>query len=118
MVTNFLSFQLVSTCSLNTDFFWQRCISNGLKPIDVLGRPFLDLRTVAVIMNRGEFNGSGLDQYYKQNLMVEATYHNGMKKKNMQRLKITSRKRLMNLSIFCSKLYKELPVHFYQTFRQ
>ena len=42
-------------------FFWQRCISNGLKPIDVLGRPFLDLRTVAVIMNRGEFKGSGLD---------------------------------------------------------
>ena len=42
-------------------FFWQRCISNGLKPIDVLGRPFLDLKTVAVIMNRGEFKGAGLD---------------------------------------------------------
>ena len=47
--------------SFEHKFFWQRCISNGLKPIDVLGRPFLDLKTVAVIMNRGEFKGAGLD---------------------------------------------------------
>ena len=40
-------------------FFWQRCMSNGLKPIDILNRPFLDLKTVAVIMNKGEFKGSG-----------------------------------------------------------
>ena len=43
-------------------FFWQRCISNGLQPIDVFNRPFLDLKTVAVIMNRGEFKGAGLDK--------------------------------------------------------
>ena len=41
-------------------FFWQRCISNGLKPIEILNRPFLDLKTVAVIMNKGEFKGAGL----------------------------------------------------------
>ena len=43
-------------------FFWQRCISNGLQPVDILNRPFLDLKTVGVIMNGGEFKGSGLDK--------------------------------------------------------
>ena len=33
------------------DFFWQRCISNGLQPVDILKGPFLDLKTVAVLMN-------------------------------------------------------------------
>ena len=43
-------------------FFWQRCMSNTLQPVDILNRPFLDLKTVGVIMNRGEFKGSGLDK--------------------------------------------------------
>ena len=43
-------------------FIWQRCMSNGLQPIDVLDRPFLDLKTVGVIMNKGEFKGAGLDK--------------------------------------------------------
>ena len=32
-------------------FLWQRCISNGLQPVDILNGPFLDLKTVAVLMN-------------------------------------------------------------------
>ena len=43
-------------------FFWQRCMSNALQPVDILDRPFLDLKTVGVIMNRGEFKGAGLDK--------------------------------------------------------
>ena len=43
-------------------FFWQRCMSNALQPVDILNRPFLDLKTVGVIMNRGEFKGAGLDK--------------------------------------------------------
>ena len=43
-------------------FLWQRCISNGLKPVDILSGPFLDLKTVAVLMNKGEFKGAGLDK--------------------------------------------------------
>ena len=43
-------------------FFWQRCMSNGLQPVDILNRPFLDLKTVGVIMNKGEFKGAGLDK--------------------------------------------------------
>ena len=41
-------------------FLWQRCISNGLKPVDILSGPFLDLKTVAVLMNKGEFKGASL----------------------------------------------------------
>ena len=42
-------------------FFWQRCISNGLEPISILGRPFLDLMTVGVLLNCGSFKGAALD---------------------------------------------------------
>ena len=41
-------------------FFIGRCLSNNIKPVDILNRPFLDLKTVAVIMNRGEFKGASL----------------------------------------------------------
>jgi len=44
------------------NFIWQRCMSNALQPVDILDRPFLDLKTVGVIMNRGEFKGAGLDK--------------------------------------------------------
>ena len=41
-------------------FFWQRCISNGLEPVNIFDGPFLDLMTVAVLMNKGEFKGASL----------------------------------------------------------
>ena len=41
-------------------FFWQRCISNSLEPFDIFNGPFLDLKTVAVLMNKGEFKGASL----------------------------------------------------------
>ena len=41
-------------------FFIGRCLSNNIKPVDILNRPFLDLKTVGVIMNRGEFKGASL----------------------------------------------------------
>ena len=41
-------------------FLWQRCISNGLQPVDILNGPFLDLKTIAVLMNKGEFKGASL----------------------------------------------------------
>ena len=43
-------------------FLWQRCISNGLQPVDILNGPFLDLKTVAVLMNKGEFKGASLNK--------------------------------------------------------
>ena len=50
-----------SGLSFEHGFFWQRCISNGFKPISILGRPFLDLMTVGVLLNGGSFKGAGLD---------------------------------------------------------
>ena len=47
--------------SFEHKFFWQRCISNGLKPIGILTRPFLDLITVGVLLNGGSFKGAALD---------------------------------------------------------
>ena len=47
--------------SFEHKFFWQRCISNGLKPIGILTRPFLDLMTVGVLLNSGSFKGAALD---------------------------------------------------------
>jgi len=97
-------------------FFWQRCISNGLKPIDVLGRPFLDLRTVAVIMNRGEFKGAGLDN-------ITNKPHGGgnipqwYEEKKYAEIESYIKKEAEEFSTFCSKLYKELPL-LLETFRQ
>ena len=47
--------------SFEHKFFWQRCISNGLKPIGILTRPFLDLMTVGVLLNGGSFKGAALN---------------------------------------------------------
>ena len=47
--------------SFEHKFFWQRCMSNGLKPIGILTRPFLDLMTVGVLLNGGSFKGAALD---------------------------------------------------------
>jgi len=97
-------------------FFWQRCISNGLKPIDVLGRPFLDLKTVAVIMNKGEFKGAGLDN-------ITNKPHGGGKipqwyeEKKYVEIESYIKKEAEEFSTFCSKLYKELPL-LLEAFRQ
>lgn len=36
--------------------------AHNLKPIYILTKPFIDLRAIGILMNRGEFKGSGLDQ--------------------------------------------------------
>ena len=47
-------------------FFLQRCKSNGLKPVSILGeignqRPHIDLHHLALLKNQYEFRGSSLD---------------------------------------------------------
>lgn len=44
------------------NFFIERCKFHGLDTIDIFNRPFLDLKPFGVIMNRGQFKGSGLDK--------------------------------------------------------
>jgi len=48
--------------SFEHNFFYDRCKVNDLEPIDILNNPFIDLRSIGIIMNNGEFKGSGLDK--------------------------------------------------------
>lgn len=43
------------------NFLKARSVAHGLPEIDILGRPFIDLKTVGVLMRRGEFKGTSLD---------------------------------------------------------
>ena len=43
-------------------FLKTRMSFHGLKPIYILTRPFIDLRAIGILMNKGEFKGAGLDQ--------------------------------------------------------
>ena len=89
-------------------FLWQRCISNGLKPIDILDGPFLDLKTVGVIMNKGEFKGAAL-----HNLTNKP--HGGgnipqlYAEKKYGEIESYIKRETEEFTTFCTRLYKELP---------
>ncbi|MAG39837.1 hypothetical protein CMI41_02630 [Candidatus Pacearchaeota archaeon] len=44
------------------NFLMQRAKMHGLPAIDILNNPFIDLRAIGILMNNGEFKGSGLDK--------------------------------------------------------
>lgn len=44
------------------NFISEKCTRYKFPHVDILSRPFLDLRACGVIMNKGEFKGSGLDR--------------------------------------------------------
>jgi hypothetical protein len=43
------------------NFLIKRTEINNLPIIDILNNPFIDLRSIGILMNHGEFKGSGLD---------------------------------------------------------
>lgn len=43
-------------------FLMRRAEIHGLPKIDILGSPFVDLHHIGILMNNGEFKGSGLDK--------------------------------------------------------
>ncbi len=43
-------------------FLSQRCVSNGMESVDIASKPSIDLKPLAVMMNKGQFKGSGLDK--------------------------------------------------------
>ena len=89
-------------------FLWQRCISNGLQPVDILNGPFLDLKTVAVLMNKGEFKGAAL-----HNLTNKP--HGGgnipqlYAEKKYGEIENYIKRETEEFTTFCTRLYKELP---------
>lgn len=44
------------------NFLKQRARIHHLEEIDILNKPFVDLRAIGILMNNGEFKGSGLDK--------------------------------------------------------
>ena len=89
-------------------FFWQRCISNGLTPISILGRPFLDLMTVAVLMNGGRFKGAALDDMTSKphDGSVIPGYYREKKYAEIERY---IKEETDGFTEFCSRIYEELP---------
>ena len=90
------------------DFFWQRCISNGLRPVDILKGPFLDLKTVAVLMNKGEFKGASLHK------MTNKPHGGGnipqlYGEKKYAEIESYIKNETDEFSNFCSRLYVEMP---------
>ena len=67
-------------------FLWQRAMVNGLKPINLLSKPFIDLHTVGILMNRGEFRGSGMDKITNKphGGKVVVDWYNGGNYKNIE----------------------------------
>jgi hypothetical protein len=44
------------------NFLMKRAMLHGLGNVDILNNPFIDLRFIGILMNGGEFKGSGLDR--------------------------------------------------------
>lgn len=89
-------------------FILTRCEANGLEPVDILKRPFLDFHAFGVLMNGGLFKGSGLDRLTnKPSCGVQVPFWY----KNKEYQKIENYIKLENLEFikFITRLYRELP---------
>ena len=83
-------------------------MSNGLQPIDVLDRPFLDLKTVGVIMNKGEFKGASLHN------MTNKPHGGGnipqlYDEKKYEDIENSIKTEADEFSNFCVRLYEKMP---------
>ena len=94
--------------SFEHKFFWQRCISNDLEPINILGRPFLDLMTVGVLLKSGNFKGAALDDLTSKphDGSVIPGYYREKKYAEIERY---VKEETDGFTAFCSRLYEELP---------
>jgi hypothetical protein len=64
-ITNSYPFSFVSigyNLQFEHNFFIERCKANGIEPFDIFIKPFIDLKPFGVMMNKGQFKGSGLDK--------------------------------------------------------
>ena len=94
--------------SFEHKFFWQRCISNGLTPISILGRPFLDLMTVGVLLNGGRFKGAALDDMTskpRDGSVIPGWY----REKKYAEIERYIKEETDGFTTFYSRIYEELP---------
>ncbi|MBU1197197.1 ribonuclease H-like domain-containing protein [Candidatus Micrarchaeota archaeon] len=90
------------------NFLRERCALHSLHPVDILNKPFLDLRVCGVIMNNGEFKGSGLNKLTKKagdGSQVPLWYS----KKDYVSIEAYIKNETEAFTEFSAWLYKELP---------
>ena len=89
-------------------FLAERCTVNGIESFDILNKPFIDLRPFGIIMNKGEFKGSGLDR-------ITGKPHSGAiipqwyKEKKYSDIENYIKTEFSEFVAFGSWLYRELP---------
>ncbi len=90
------------------NFLRERCIINNLVPFDILSNPFIDLKHISIIMNKGEFKGSGLDKItnkLNQGFLVPSWYQN----KEYEKILNYIENEVREFTKFNSFLYNKLP---------
>jgi len=90
------------------NFLKERAAFHGFPCVDILNRPFIDLMSVGVLMNRGEFKGSGLDKITGKpapGINIPIWYSNKEYDKIIKYVE-TEAKEFIKLNTW---LYKELP---------
>lgn len=90
------------------NFLKERTAVHSFTPIDILNKPSIDLRPVGVIMNSGEFKGSGLDKITGKPMdgsKVPFWYRNKEYGEIEEYIKAEARE-FIKLNVW---LYKELP---------
>ena len=90
------------------NFLRKRSRLHGLGDIDILNNPFIDLRFIGILMNGGEFKGSGLDRLTGKEgtgKNVPIWYNNGEYDLIMRYIEIETREFIK----FNQWLYKKMP---------
>jgi hypothetical protein len=90
------------------NFLKERGDKYGLPEIDILNKPFIDLRVIGILMNGGEFKGSGLDKVTgkdRDGKMVPVWAENGSYDKIVEYIRMEAREFLR----FNVWLYEKMP---------
>jgi hypothetical protein len=97
------------------NFLKERTALHSFTPIDILNKPFIDLRAIGIIMNRGEFKGSGLDKISGKpsDGSKVPTWYDKKEYNRIVEYVETETKEFIKLNVW---LYKELP-KFLERFR-
>jgi len=90
------------------NFLKGRAAKHGLPEIDILNKPFIDLHGIGIMMNRGEFKGSGLDKITgkdRDGMMVPVWYKHGDYDKIVDYIEMETRE-FVKFNVW---LYKRMP---------
>jgi len=90
------------------NFLKRRSEIYGLTEIDILNKPFIDLRVIGILMKKGEFKGSGLNKITgkdRDGMMVPIWYKVGDYDKIVDYIRMETREFVK----FNAWLYKRMP---------